>query len=576
MEPDNPFEYEAALSLRPERISSWFIDDFNYARFIRSRRNVVLNGDRGSGKTMILAYYSAENDIASAKREGREFDTSHIGIYVPCNNPLLKKPEHDSLPPEKRDIISERYLIYTICSSIAKTMSSLIDRIEAPEREEILEEFAYLMPDINLTEVTDPFTYLSRFIRSRLRADQEALANGLEFEFNFETSSFFVLVMPILAAIREASAFERTHFSLHLDDAHMLDGYQQGILNSWLGYRDHSLFSLKVAIAGMRNYSFKTAYGGAILNGHDYTYVSLYRPFQNLESEYGKFVKRVVERRLKDIGVPVEATEFFPPSANFVRDLDNAKDRAEQLAIERGIDPKDRRAMGDFRYKFSRALYFRDRSRRANRPPYSGFETITHLSTGVVRNLLNLCYTMFEKQQSKQRGKLPQWIEPEVQAEAILEASDEQWRFVKEELDRSIPHCTPQDTVKISNLLTRLAEYFRQRLLNHYSEPRVLVFSISALDRDRHAELLRLLYLAEEAQLVYVRTGVAKSGGGRENYYVLNRILFPAYGLDVQGQNGRASLKADDLLAAAEAARSIPMPADEEDPPLPQGELFDV
>jgi hypothetical protein len=576
MDADNPFEYEAALSLKRERISSWFIDDYNYARFIRSSRNVILNGDRGSGKTMILAYYSADNEIATAKREERDFDTSYIGIYVPCNNPLLKKPEHDTLEPSRRDIISERYLIYTISSAIAKTMACLSEFLTPAEKEAILDEFSYLLPDVNLSDIEEPFVYLSRFIRSRLRADQEALARGLEFEFNFETSSFFVLIMPILAALREADAFSKSHFSLLLDDAHMLDSYQQAILNSWLGYRDHSLFSLKVAIAGIRNYNFKTAYGGAILNGHDFTFVSLYRPFHSLESEYGKFVKRVVERRLKDIGVPVSATDFFPANTNFVRDLERAKERADQLAQERGIDSSDRRAVGDFRYKFARALYFRDRSRRANRPPYSGFETITHLSTGVVRNLLNLCYTMFEKQQSKQKGRVPKRIDPEIQSQAILEASDDQWKFVKEELDRSIPHCTPQDTLWISNLLTRLAEYFRTRLLTHYSEPRVLVFSISGLDRDLHDRLLRLLHLAEEAQLVYVRTGVAKSGGGRENYYVLNRILFPAYGLDVQGQNGRASLKADDLLAAAEQNKPIPVAAEDDEGNLPQGDLFDV
>jgi hypothetical protein len=572
---DNPFEYEAALSLKPERISSWFIDDYNYARFIRSSRNVILNGDRGSGKTMILAYYAADNERASAIREDRDFDTSYVGIYVPCNNPLLKKPEHATLEPAMRDIISERYLIYTISSAIAKTMSSLADYLSPEERASILDEYAYLLPDINLTEVEEPFTYLSRFIRSRLRADQEALAKGVGFDFSFETSSFFVLVMPILAALRESKAFSKTHFSLLLDDAHMLDAYQQAILNSWLGYRDHSLFSLKVAIAGIRNYNFKTAYGGAILNGHDYTYVSLYRPFHSMESEYGKFVKRVVERRLRDIGLPIDAAEFFPPDSKFVRDLQEAKERTDIVAEQRGIDPADRKAMGDFRYKFARALYFRDRSRKANRPPYSGFETITHLSTGVVRNLLNLCYTMFEKQQSKLGGKLPKKIHSGVQSEAILEASDSQWKFVKEELDRCIPHCTPQDTIKIASLLTRLTEYFRVRLLTHHSEPRVLVFSISGFSPEEHSELLRLLYLAEEAQLVYVRTGVAKSGGGRENYYVLNRILFPAYGLDVQGQNGRASLKAGDLLAAAESNRPIPV-APEDDDLVSQGELFDV
>lgn len=72
-----------------------------------------------------------------------------------------------------------------------------------------------------------------------------------------------------------------------------------------------------------------------------------------------------------------------------------------------------------------------------------------------------------------------------------------------------------------------------------------------------------------------MRSGTAKTGGERENYYVLNRLLFPQYGLDVQGQHGRASLRAEDLLAAAKHDKPPPG-STTDDAPLNQGELFDV
>jgi hypothetical protein len=571
----NPFEYEAASSLDPERISSWFIDDHNYARFIKSRRNVIIDGDRGSGKSMILVYHALENELGRASQAAAEPELTNVGIYVPSNNPLLQRSEHkQTLDGAQRDIISERYLTFTILAAIGKTLKAVEGRFDGPERGAILEELRYLMPAEGLAEVASPATYISRYVRDALRTDQQALAKGLDFKFSFETSSFYIHILPVLEALRSTKTFASTHFSLLIDDAHMLEPYQQRIVNSWLGYRDHSLFSLKVAIAGFRNYDLKTTFGGNILEGHDYTAVNLYRPFQNLESEYGMFAVKVVERRLRQAGIEAKAQDFFPPSPTFVRDLESAKSKAESLAIERGIDPKDRKAFNDFRYKFGRAIYFRDRSSRANKPQYSGFETISHLSTGVIRSLLNLCYSMFERQLSNTR-KPPAMIPSDIQREIILDASDKQWEFVRGEIDKSIAHCTPDDAAMIESLFRRLAEYFRHRLLHHESEPRVLVFSISAFDRTRDAELVRLLDLAEEAQLLYVRSGTAKSGGGRENYYVLNRILFPAYGLDVQGQHGRASLKAEDLLAAAKFNRPFPNAA-ANDPPLEQGELFDV
>lgn len=571
----NPFEYEAASSLDPERISSWFIDDHNYARFIKSRRNIIIDGDRGSGKSMILVYYALENELARTELTAGTADLANVGIYVPSNNPLLQRSEHQQeLEGAQRDIISERYLTFTILAAIGKALRSVEDKLEDTERQIVLDELRYLMPADRFADVGSPSTYISRYVRDALRADQQTLAKGLDFKFSFETSSFYIHILPVLEALRATEAFSKTHFSLLIDDAHMLEPYQQRIVNSWLGYRDHSLFSLKVAIAGFRNYDLKTTFGGSILEGHDYTAVNLYRPFQNLESEYGRFAIKVVERRLRQAGIAAKVQNFFPPSPTFVKDLDTAKGKAEVLALERGIDPKDKKAFNDFRYKFGRAIYFRDRSPRANKPQYSGFETISHLSTGVIRSLLNLCYTMYERQLSTSK-KSPTLIPSDIQREIILEASDKQWEFVRGELDKSIAHCTPTDAAMIENMFRRLAEYFRHRLLHHESEPRVLVFSISAFDRIRHQELIRLLDLAEEAQLLYVRSGTAKSGGGRENYYVLNRMLFPAYGLDVQGQHGRASLKAEDLLAAARHDRPFPN-ADAVDPPIEQGELFDV
>ena len=54
----NPFEYEAANNLSEEDIINYYIEDYNYSRFIRSTKNIFLIGERGSGKTMTLLYNS--------------------------------------------------------------------------------------------------------------------------------------------------------------------------------------------------------------------------------------------------------------------------------------------------------------------------------------------------------------------------------------------------------------------------------------------------------------------------------------------------------------------------------------
>ena len=67
---NNPFEYEAANNLKDEMIADYYIDDFNYSRFIQSKRNIFLVGERGSGKTMALLYNRWRLQKLLAERNG--------------------------------------------------------------------------------------------------------------------------------------------------------------------------------------------------------------------------------------------------------------------------------------------------------------------------------------------------------------------------------------------------------------------------------------------------------------------------------------------------------------------------
>ena len=76
-------------------------------------------------------------------------------------------------------------------------------------------------------------------------------------------------------------------------------------------------------------------------------------------------------------------------------------------------------------------------------------------------------------------------------------------------------------------------------------------------------KLTPIFRLAQKAQLLYIRSGPAKDGGKIEDYYTLNRILWPAYGLDVVGQHGRASIQAIHLWNATKGI-SIPLPTEDD------------
>src|SRR5665647_1803778 len=111
----NPFEFDAALNLPEDALVDWYIEDHNFARFLRSTRNLLVNGQRGSGKSMMLIYNSLKLQKLRHDRKGHEFPSQHVGIYVPCNTPLTHRQDHELLPTGQQVMLSEFYfcLLYT-------------------------------------------------------------------------------------------------------------------------------------------------------------------------------------------------------------------------------------------------------------------------------------------------------------------------------------------------------------------------------------------------------------------------------------------------------------------------------
>lgn len=558
----NPFEYDAAPNLDPMLVIEWFIEDHNFSRFLESSRNVIINGERGSGKSMALIYNSLQYQKLRQQKRNEIFPPTHAGVYIPCNTALTHKEEYRLLPEVEQVILSEHNLAFGIGSAIAKNFRNIEEDFSRDDLIFLNDEFAYLIKKSTKDNQLSPFTFLQRAIRDRLKEEQQKIAKGFNVNLNFETDSFYTLILPIISALKETKLLKDSHISLLIDDAHDLNSHQKKILNSWLGYRDHSLFSFKVAIAGTNNYDMRTAFGGTLLEGHDYISIDLEQPYQNENSDFGKFARNVIEKRLKNVNVNLSPDEFFPESESVLKLFEMHKEQVSKEAISKGISKNETKKINDYIYKYARVKYFQDRDPKASRPIYAGFETLVHLSTGVIRHLLLPCYWMFDELLSNNTFCQDKPVRPDIQSKVIHEQSDKLWEFVRNKLEIQVEGCGRDDAEKLRNLLTILAEHFRYRLLNHKSEPRVLSFSISGSDPKVREELDSTLLLAQKAQLLYVRSGPAKDGGGKENYYTPNRMLWPQYGLDVYGQHGRASLKAIDLL---NATRGISIPVERND-----------
>lgn len=572
----NPFEFEAAANLPPELVIDVYVEDHNYTRFIQSKRNVFLVGERGSGKSMTLLYNSLKYRALLSEMRNFKLDYDFVGIYVPCKTPLTQKNEHQLIQNEfHMALISENYLVLSILFEIANTFSKFTGIVPEDKREWLNEELSELF-EVDIPKNKDAFDAIKRYANRDAKYFQRIINKGNIADAYELAKSFSSHILPLILLLRELPALASTHFMLMLDDAHDLNKYQRRCLNSWIAYRDHSVFSFKVASAKVSDPDFKTLSGGSILDGHDFITIDMEQPFQNPQSPFGKLARDIIEKRLNKFSIHKSAEDFFPSNIDFVKDLNEANSLARKEAEV--LYPEGKKQITDYIYKYGRAIYFRNRSRKANLPPYSGLDTLVNISTGVIRNLLDPCYWMFDRVHSAAgpNATITQidHIPASVQTEVILERSQRLWKLLDDGLDKVIEECTRDQAKAVKNLFDELAVFFRERLLTHESEPRVITFTISGMTKEYESTLIPLIDIARRAQLLYVRYGPSKDDGRREPYYVPNRMLWPIRGLDPNGQAGRASIKASDLVAATNG-KTIPAKSSSKEGAV-QGDLFNA
>jgi hypothetical protein len=315
----NPFEYDAATNLPPDVIADVYVDDFNFSRFIVTTRNVVLVGERGSGKSMTLLYNSLRVRLAASGSSTLDLDM--VGVYVPCKTTLIHRVEYELMPAPRAMAISEHLFVLSILYAIAETLELVPDALSEGDQRRLTEETEYLL-GLRLRPDRPFFPELKASIEKESVTTQKLLNQAEPHALPENLFSFSSGVLPLINVLRQTERFKNSHFMLMLDDAHDLNTHQARALNSWIGHRDRSAFSFKVATADVSRHGSLTASGGAILDGHDFTLVDMYAPLQKMSSSFGKLATQIIQKRLTRAGIKSIPEEFFPINPTFKRDLD--------------------------------------------------------------------------------------------------------------------------------------------------------------------------------------------------------------------------------------------------------------
>ena len=555
---NNPFEFEQARKLTNQQILDLYIPGYNYSETILSTRNVFFVGERGTGKSMALLYHSFALERLKAAKEQRLPKYDVIGIHVDCNSMLIHKPEHDLLEAYMAQSISEHFLVIQIMNSIVSALledeNIVVDAADYPLRED-------LEHSLDITLPNRPFLSAVKLELQR----QNTLANKAmnaagDSTFYDDAGTFMTWAVPLLNCLRQIPRLSATHFSIMMDDAQLLNYHQNQLLNSWISYRDNSLFSFKVATTRIDRPSLNTSTGSTILENHDFLTVDMEPPYHNKFTEYGDMAREIIMRRLNVINSEKTPAEFFPVNAQFEQDMEAFKLQTEKEAKQKYGD--NNKKISDYVYKYARARYFKELSSKANIPPYSGFDTLVHISTGVIRNLLQPCFRMYDKARADLRdtpGAPVLEIPSSIQTQVIKDMSLEKWNYIKTDITKNVQGCSGEKAEQIFNLFENLSILFQKRLRSDISEPRAITFTISEVGSPEYQKVFELLNIARKAQILYTYFSSAKDDGGKETYFVPNRILWPSKKLDPCGQHARVSIRASNLWEAAKNNTPIPV-----------------
>lgn len=550
---NNPFQYLTPDSIEAKEALNLFVDVFKDYYQILNIGNTFIHGPRGSGKSMMFRIM--QPDCQKLKYNKKLHDIKFYAFYIPIKDATFRISELAAL--EKMHggtILNEHFLCVAFASKMFMELSkedfseytkytnlvsgyyefviSLLNSLGVEVRQTSRKEWNIGQYFNSLKEITDKLymdfsiTYLTNIIFGN-----SALG------YNGPLCLYINFFLPIIKKLKELPFFPNAPFFFLIDDADELNSSQARILNTWVSFRSNSDLCFKISTQ-MHYPTYATTRESKIDTPHDYFEITLNQIYTAKGTErYRENVKAIVEKRLKTIlGNETSAEDYFPSNKkqeDFIEKIEKElrhKKAQELLQEQPKLDPKDidRKAV-DFAYRNARPDYMKNLPNKYSYS-YSGFNQLVHLSSGIIRNFLDLASKMYSETYKKYGSTEFNYIPQKIQDDEISLFSD---NMIFSEFDKIIN--SDIDSVQLTahkrlrNLIESLGKSFRVILLSNSSERRKFSFYF---DGDLDKSTFDVIKLGVRYGYFHEATLGSKSGLGRSRLFVLNRMLAPYYKLD--------------------------------------------
>lgn len=396
--------------------------------------------------------------------------------------------------------------------------------------------------------------------------------------------SYLRFIVPVFSELVRLPGFPKSKIVyFFIDDADNLSLTQTKILNTWISCRTQPTISLKISTQYELYKTYLTSNNILIEAPHDYQSVNI--SLRYTTNYIGNFKNKAIEilsKRLQSAGVDQSLESFFPA---YSAQEEGIQEEVQQIKATYSTNGRGNRMDDDVRrYAVPNYIKKLGGTRKArSKFRYAGLDNMIHLSSGIIRNLLDAAANMYDAARALLPKEVPvRCIPTEVQNRVLRDQAD---TFLYTELRHSentnegselMPIAFPQsDIEKLQNLICAMGRTFHEILVSNRSERKV--FSI-ALSNIPDAELKRVFKIGVRLGYLHEATIGNKEGNGRTWLYILNRRLAPTFILDPTGFQGYLFMTNDDLhkaILTGKCLRKIE-DIDENDEDVQQLTLFDI
>lgn len=569
----NPFEIISPEDLTAERADELFVEMYSDYPEITREGNVLITGARGCGKSMLIR--CSLPDVLMI-REGKRF--SELPFVALCVQ--IKKTSLNLQELRKLDDKHAPYMLNEHFMSVHVVMHMLHNLSIIPFDEEIYdsnrEEYElfyqkyylrYLRAAGYKGEIEVDFTSAKSFFNSLHEHMFEMSCEFIpylmslfntgktDYSYSLPILSFTRFIVPVFKKISALPGFPQDKpLFIFIDDADNLSKIQTEILNSWLACRTQPTISLKVSSQIGLYKTFLTSAGVLVESPHDYQDVNISYLYTTKAADFHKKAIDILRKRLKLSGIDVEPNEFFPSDENQEKKIQEEEEKIRLAYPESGRGYR----VGDDVRRYAIPNFIRDlggtrKSRMTYK--YAGLDNVIHLSSGIIRYLLDAVAKMYDKAANNDEGGSGKFISPSIQDEVMRAKADfylfnelrKSEQINDDDLPIAITDSPHYSTDKLGNLINAMGKTFHEILISDRSERKV--FSI-ALSHQPDEELKSVFNLGVRLGFLHESLIGNKDGNGRTNLYVLNRCFAPIFTLDPTGFQGYLFMTNEDLKRA--------------------------